>query len=70
MNTLIIIDTKEVYGRELNYPLSDNAKTICEMLNVKTLSDFHIRKLESLGYQVSSLTQQGMKVLKEMAEII
>jgi len=65
MNTLIVIDTKEVYGRELNYPLSDNAKIICQMLNVKTLSNFHIRKLESLGYQVTTLTKKAMDTLKQ-----
>mgnify|MGYP003652587381 CR=1 FL=1 len=55
MNNTITLKTKNVYGRELNYPISDNALTICEMLNVKTLSDFHIRKLTKLGFTVKDL---------------
>lgn len=57
MNTTLRIRAREVYGRELNYPLSENAKIICEMLNVKTLSDFHIRKLTSLGFTVKDLSK-------------
>ena len=42
-----------VYGRELIYPVCEDSKIICQMLNVKTLNDFHIRKLTALDYRMA-----------------
>lgn len=51
--TIIQVEKKSVFGRELIYPICNIAKTLCELLNVKTLNDFQIRKLESLDYYLT-----------------
>ena len=47
------LKSKMVYGRELIYPVCEDSKIICQMLNVKTLNDFHIRKLTALDYRMA-----------------
>ena len=51
MNKIIIqVKAKNVYGKELLYPICDVSKLLCELLNVKTFSDHNIRKLTALNY--------------------
>lgn len=47
------LKSEMVYGRELIYPVCEDSKIICQMLNVKTLNDFHIRKLTALNYRMA-----------------
>ena len=51
--SLVQLKSKMVYGRELIYPVCEDSKIICQMLNVKTLNDFHIRKLTALDYRMA-----------------
>lgn len=47
------VEMKIVFGRELIYPVCNDSKLICELLNVKTLNDYQIRKLTALDYRLA-----------------
>ena len=49
----LLVKSKNVYGRELVYPICNDSLLICELLNVKTLNDYQIRKLKKLDYRFS-----------------
>lgn len=51
INKALKVELKEVYGRELIYPSCTQSKLLTELLNVKTLTMVHIRKLKKLGYE-------------------
>ena len=47
------VTMKIVFGRELIYPVCNDSKLICELLNVKSLNDYQIRKLTALDYRLA-----------------
>ena len=49
----LLVKNKNVYGRELVYPICNDSLLICELLNVKTLNDYQMRKLKKLDYRFS-----------------
>lgn len=49
----ITIETKEVYGNTLYYPVCDKAKTFAEMVNAKTLTPSVLRNIKQLGFQIT-----------------
>jgi|TARA_R110000823_G_scaffold269692_1_gene389418 hypothetical protein len=49
----LLVKSKNVYGRELVYPICNDSLLICELLNVKTLNDYQMRKLKKLDYRFS-----------------
>tara|TARA_R110000796_G_scaffold3509_1_gene13651 strand:+ start:1303 stop:1518 length:216 start_codon:yes stop_codon:yes gene_type:complete len=51
---ILTVELKSIYGRDLIYPACDQSQLMAELLNVKTLSLFHIRKLRRLGYEFRS----------------
>lgn len=51
---ILTVELKSNYGRELIYPACNQSKLITELLNVKTLTLLHIRKLRRLGYEFQS----------------
>ncbi len=55
----ILVDIKSVYGIDKIYPVCEKAKTFCEMLNTKTLTDHAIKKIKELGYTVNVLQKQS-----------
>lgn len=52
MNNEIKVITKSVYGRDLVYPVCDNANNFAHLLQVKTFSHFHLIQIEKIGYNV------------------
>jgi hypothetical protein len=48
----IIIETKSIYGRFVQYPVCEKAKIFAEMVNKKTLTSGDLDAIERLGYKV------------------
>lgn len=63
MDNIITVALKQSYGRDLLYPDCEDSVTICQLLNTKTLSNFHIRKLRELGYTFQS--HSDMRLFKD-----
>tara|TARA_R110000822_G_scaffold289775_1_gene411129 strand:+ start:226 stop:417 length:192 start_codon:yes stop_codon:yes gene_type:complete len=57
------VELKAVYGRDLIYPACDQSQLIAELLNVKTLSLFHVRKLKALGYDFETINTNTLNLL-------
>jgi len=53
MKRELLVKLKTVFGRDLIYPICNDSKLICELLNVKTLNDYQIRKLTALDYRLA-----------------
>ena len=53
INKVLKVELKEVYGRDLIYPSCTQSKLLTELLNVKTLNDYQIRKLTALDYRLA-----------------
>jgi len=48
----VTIEVKQQYGKELAYPVDDNAKSFCQLAGTKTLSRDQLRKIKDLGFDV------------------
>ena len=66
MENQLKIHVKNVYGRELLYPQCKQSMLITDLLNVKTLSHFHIVKLKQLGYEIKSDCIELEKMFKQL----
>ena len=53
----IKVSIKNVYGSDLIYPLSDNAKEFAKLTGTKTLSQSAIDSIKRLGYSVEIIPQ-------------
>jgi hypothetical protein len=47
----VIVEIKNVYGKELVYPICENAKLFAKIAGSKTLSGDTIKHMKSLGVQ-------------------
>lgn len=52
------IQFKNVYGNRLIYIISDNAKTLSELMGKKTLTDKDIVNLSKLGFTISGYGEE------------
>lgn len=48
----ITVQVKDVYGKEVIYPLCPDSIIFCELLNQKTLTENNIYHIKKLGYTV------------------
>ena len=48
----ILVQTREVYGNKLIYPICHKAKLFAKIANAKTLAVHNIQKIKELGYEV------------------
>lgn len=48
----IIVEVKNVYGKQVIYPISENAILFAELSGKKTLTSDAIRILKKLGYEI------------------
>ena len=46
----VIVEVKSVYGNDLIYPVSENAKRFAKIAGTKTLSPYVISIIKGLGY--------------------
>ena len=53
MKRELLVKVKNVFGRDLIYPICNDSKLICELLNVITLNDYQIKKLKALDYRLA-----------------
>ena len=60
MKRELLVKVKNVFGRDLIYPICNDSKLICELLNVKTLNDYQIRKLTALDYRLKTVNVLGL----------
>lgn len=52
MSKTIFVKTKNVYGKELIYPVCKQAELFAALAKTKTLSDNDLVKIIELGYQI------------------
>ena len=58
----IIIERKQVYGKTLYYPVCQNAEIFASLTKTRTLDQFQLKKIKSLGYTIE-LKQQELEEL-------
>ena len=49
--------TKNVYGLELKYPVSNDAVMICKLMGKKTLTEWAIKVVEANGATIEEVLQ-------------
>ena len=52
------VQLKREFGRERFYPLSDDAKIMCEIFNATTLTKGQLKKLRDRGHEVAVQIEQ------------
>lgn len=66
MNELkIVVKTKNVYGKELVYPICEKAALFARLAGTKTLSDNVLGDIIALGYAITE-QQRDFKCLQTM----
>jgi len=55
----IRVNIKNVYGRELIYPICPKAKEFCALLGTKTLPDSSIQHIKALGFKILVKSSEG-----------
>jgi hypothetical protein len=53
MSQTITILAKEVYGRQMLYPVCDTSHLFAAIADRTTLSETNIRRIQQLGYEVT-----------------
>jgi len=53
MNKTIVILAREIYGKQMFYPVCDNSKVFAAIADRTTLSETNIRRIRQLGYEVT-----------------
>jgi hypothetical protein len=53
----LIVKIKNVYGKDLIYPVCDKAKIFTSLMNKKTIDNYDIRKIKELGYSLEVQAQ-------------
>jgi hypothetical protein len=51
----ITLKTKSVYGNDLIYPVCELSQKLAKLINKKTFSNYDLKIIESLGYQITIL---------------
>jgi hypothetical protein len=49
----IVILAKEVYGRQMFYPVCDTSRLFAAIADRATLSEVNVRRIRQLGYEVT-----------------
>ena len=52
MEKIITIKIVNKYGNDLNYPVCNDAKLLCELTGKKTFSNADLFTVKGLGYQI------------------
>ena len=50
----IRIELKDQYGRQVAYPVCDNAKAFAEIAGTKILTDSTLMRIAALGYTINT----------------
>jgi len=58
----ITVEIKNVYGKELVYPICDTAHHLADLSNASTLTPKAIRLIKQLGYEIE-VKQSGKQFL-------
>lgn len=58
MRQSIEVVVRNVYGRELIYPINEDANIFARIAGTKTLKRDHIELIKALGYTVTKLTDE------------
>lgn len=48
----VLIELKDVYGKQVAYPACDNAKLFARLAGTKTLTSEALRLISDLGYDI------------------
>ncbi len=49
---------KKVYGNELFYPQDDNAKSVCQLMKVRTFTKDQLKFCKDSGWKVTISTEE------------
>jgi hypothetical protein len=60
-NLTIIVQIKSIYGKEQIYPICNNARGFCALLNQKTLTRENIGNIKNLGYKIE-IAQESIEL--------
>jgi hypothetical protein len=60
MNAVVLVEVRNVYGRETIYPANDNAERLAAIAGAKTLQLRHLELARGLGLEVREVTQQKL----------
>ncbi len=52
---VITVEIKQVYGRQLIYPICDNAQSFALLTNTRTFTPGHVAVIRKLGFDVKVL---------------
>ena len=52
MELSIVVQIKNVYGRDVIYPICTKAKSFAKLVNQKTLTQDNLEIIKSLGYSI------------------
>lgn len=61
MNT-VQVTRKSVYGRDMLYPYNNNAKQFASLVNKRTLGNFELARIRSLGFVIEVVAENGAVV--------
>jgi hypothetical protein len=62
----IVIEIKNVYGKEVAYPVCTQAHLFCRLLSTKTLTAQAISTIEQLGFEVLTKEVYDSFILKKL----
>ena len=60
---LIKVELRQSYGRDLIYPVCDQAKLFAKLMNVKTFTLSQTRTIIDLGYKVDTINPNVLNLL-------
>jgi hypothetical protein len=55
------IELKDQYGKQVAYPVCDNAKAFADIASSKTLTDTTLMRIASLGYTIITTQREWRK---------
>ena len=57
----IRIELKDQYGKQVAYPVCDNAKSFADIAGTKVLTDMTLMRIAALGYTIITTQREWMK---------
>ena len=57
----IRIELKDQYGKQVAYPICDNAKSFADIAGTKVLTDMTLMRIAALGYTIITTQREWRK---------
>jgi hypothetical protein len=69
MSAVVLVEVRNVYGRDTIYPANDNAERLAAIAGTKTLQPRHLELARGLGLEVREVTQQKLANVDPLANM-